>query len=85
QGALTQALRLERQGYPAWEWGDQALLRAYRWLHEQADYPVEGDDSWQPYLVNRAYMTDFPAPLPSRPGKGMGFTDWTHGPGDPAQ
>ncbi|MEM9760161.1 MAG: alginate lyase family protein [Pseudomonadota bacterium] len=83
QGALTQAQLLERQGYQAWQWGDQALLRAYRWLHEQADYPVEGDDGWQPYLVNRAYGTEFPAPVPAQPGKGMGFTDWTHGSGNP--
>jgi hypothetical protein len=79
QGALSQALILERAGYAAWSWEDQALLRAVRWLHAQADFPAEGDDTWLPHLVNYAYGTDFPAPVPSRSGKNMGFTDWTHG------
>ena len=41
-----------------------ALLRAFRWLHEQADYPAEGDDTWMPHVINRVYRTDFPAPVP---------------------
>jgi hypothetical protein len=79
QGAVTQAMLLERQGYDVWSWADQGLLRAFRWLHEEADYPAEGDDTWMPHVINAAYGTDFPAAVPSRPGKGMGFTDWTHG------
>ncbi len=78
QGAITQALLLERQGYDPWSWGDRALLRAFRWLHEEADYPAEGDDTWIPHVINHVYGTDFPAPSPSQPGKGMGFSDWTH-------
>jgi hypothetical protein len=80
QGAVAQAVMLERLGIPAWSWGDQALLRAFEWLHEQADFPAEGDDSWIPYVVNRVYGTRFPAPLPSRPGKAIGYADWTHSP-----
>lgn len=80
QGAAVQAALLARAGHPAWQWGDRALLRAFRWLHEQADYPAEGDDTWLPHLVNHAYGSDFPAPIPSSPGKAMGFTDWTHPP-----
>ncbi|HPG25270.1 MAG TPA: alginate lyase family protein [Myxococcota bacterium] len=79
QGAVTQAVLLERLGYDPWKWGDSALRRAFEWLHEEARYPAEGDDTWLPHLVNRAYGTRFPAPVPSRPGKGMGFSDWTHG------
>ncbi|HKK51722.1 MAG TPA: alginate lyase family protein, partial [Myxococcota bacterium] len=79
QGAVAQAVLLERLGHPAWEWGDRALLRAFRWLHDEADFPAEGDDTWLPHLVNDAYGTTFPAPVPSRPGKAMGFSDWTHG------
>lgn len=79
QGALVQAALLERAGHDPWEWGDRALLRAVRWLHDEAHFPAEGDDTWQPHLVNAAYGTDFPAPVPSRPGKNVGFTDWTHG------
>ena len=78
QGAVAQAVMLDRLGLPAWEWGDRALLRAFQWLHEQADYPAEGDDTWMPHVINRVYGTDFPAPVPARPGKAMGFTDWTH-------
>lgn len=80
QGAVAQAVLLERLGYDAWSWGDRAVLRAFRWLHEHADYPAQGDDTWQPHVVNRAYQMDFPAPVPSRPGKAVGYADWTHAP-----
>lgn len=78
QGALSQAVILFRAGYDVWNWEDQALLRAFKWLHDQADYPAQGDDTWQPYLVNYFYNTNFPAPVPSSPGKNMGWTDWSH-------
>jgi hypothetical protein len=80
QGALAQAVLLHRAGYTdVWDWGDRALLRAFRWLHEEADFPAEGDDTWQPHLINFYYGTSFPAPLPTRPGKNVGWTGWTHG------
>ena len=79
QGAIVQAELLTRVGYPAWQWQDKALLRAINWLHEEANYPAGGDDSWQPWLFNYAYGSNFPAPSSSSPGKGMGWTDWTHG------
>ena len=79
QGALAQAVILHRAGYDVWSWQDQALLRAVRWLHEQADYPAEGDDTWQPHIINHFYGTSFPAPVPARPGKNVGWTDWTLG------
>jgi len=79
QGALAQAVILHRQGYDVFQWEDRALLRAVRWLHQQADYPAEGDDAWQPHLINHFYGTDFPAPVPADPGKNAGWTDWTHG------
>ncbi len=79
QGALVQAVILQRQGYPAFEWGDRALLRAFRWLHDVAGYAADGDDTWQSHLINRAYGTSLPAPTPARPGKNVGWTDWTHG------
>ena len=59
---------------------DRALLRAFRWLHDQADYPADGDDTWQPHVINHYYGTDFPAQVPASPGKGVGWTDWTLGP-----
>jgi len=78
QGAVAQAIMLERQGFEPWLWGDRALLRAFKWLHEQADFPAKGDDTWMPHVVNRVYGTAFPAPLPSTPGKAVGFTEWTY-------
>jgi hypothetical protein len=79
QGAYTQALLLERAGYPeVWEWGDRALLRAVRWLYGEASFAARGDDEWLIHLVNRAYAAGLPAALPAEPGKVMGFTDWTH-------
>jgi len=78
QGAIAQAVMLERQGYESWSWGNRALLRALEWLHREAHYPAEGDDTWIPPIVNRAYGTQFPAPIPSQPGKAIGFSGWTH-------
>jgi len=78
QGALATAVILHRFGYDVWNWEDQALLRAFRWLHEVADFPAVGDDTWQPHLINHYYGTSFPAPIPTQPGKNVGWTDWTH-------
>jgi hypothetical protein len=78
QGAVVQAELLARQGYDAWSWGDRALLRAVQWLHDQADFPATGDDSWTPWLVNFAYGSSFPTSSPAQAGKNMGYTDWTH-------
>jgi hypothetical protein len=80
QGVIAQAVILRRAGYPVLDWENRALLRAYRWLHEQANFPAEGDDAWQPYLINALYQTTFPTVAPSRPGKNMGYTDWSHAP-----
>lgn len=81
QGVLTQAVILSRAGYDVWNWEDRAILRAFNWLNLAAGYPADGDDEWLPHLVNHAYGTDFTAPVPAKPGKIMGFSDWTHGPG----
>lgn len=78
QGALAQAEILGRAGYDVWNWSDKALLRAVKWLHEQADYPAASDDTWEPHLENFRYGSSFPAPIPSSPGKNVGWTDWTH-------
>jgi hypothetical protein len=78
EGSLGQAVLLSRQGYDVWNWSDRALLRAFVWLHEQANYPAEGNDCWQPVIINRVYGTGFPAPASSDPGKNIGWADWTH-------
>jgi hypothetical protein len=78
QGALVQAVILNRAGYDTWSWEDQALHRAVKWLHQECNYPAAGDDTWQPHLINYFYGTKFKAPTPSQCGKNMGWTDWTH-------
>jgi PKD repeat protein len=78
QGAIAQAVILHRAGYDAWEWEDQALLRAIQWLHEECNFPATGDDTWQPHIVNFFYGSSFPAPTPTSPGKNLGWADFTH-------
>jgi hypothetical protein len=78
QGALALAVILHRAGYDVWNWQDQAILRAVKWLYDEADYPAEEDDTWQPYVINYYYGTNFPIVIPARAGKNVGFTDWTH-------
>jgi hypothetical protein len=78
QGALAQAVILHQQGYDVWNWEDKALLRAFKWLYQEAQFPAEGDDAWQPYVINRVYGTDFPTLMPADPGKNVGWTAWTH-------
>ncbi|HEX4929340.1 MAG TPA: alginate lyase family protein [Gaiellaceae bacterium] len=82
QGLLVQAEILARQGYEVWDWSDRALLRAVEFVYgldeRYGGWAPEGDDGWQVWLANRAYGTDFETEQPTRPGKNMGFTDWTH-------
>lgn len=78
QGALATAVILHRAGYDVWEWQDRALLRSFVWLRDQADYLPEGDDVWEAPLVDFYYGTHFWDGSLSRPGKNMGWTEWTH-------
>jgi len=77
QGALLQAMVLSRAGYDVWEWGDRALLRAFQWLEREAQFPAEGDDTWQPHVIDHVYGTSLRLETPARPGKSVGWTDWT--------
>ena len=79
QGALMQAIILYRAGYDVWNWQDQALRRAMKWLYDEANYPAAGDDKWLPHIVNYFYKTNFPAPFPAGAGKNAGWTDWLYG------
>jgi hypothetical protein len=80
QGATVQAEMLTRAGYPAFEWEDQAILRAVRWLEDQAHYAAVGDDTWIPYVMNAAYGSDLCTAPPGDldVGKAMAYTAWTH-------
>ena len=77
QGAITQAEILHRAGYDAWQWEDQALLRAVEFLYGLG-WRASGDDQWQPFLVDARYGTSHAANPQAGPGKIMGWTAWTH-------
>lgn len=77
QGAIVQAHILYRAGYPTWDWEDQALLRAVQFLYD-VNWPADGDDEWQLWLINYVYGTSYPTTTPAGVGKNMGWTDWTH-------
>jgi hypothetical protein len=77
QGAVVQAEILYRAGYDAWEWEDRALLRAVQCLY-RLGWEADGDDRWIVWLINHRYGTNYHTKTPTRPGKTMGWTDWTH-------
>jgi hypothetical protein len=76
QGVVTELVVLDRLGLDMWTLRSSAPLRAVRWLHIEANCPAEGDDTWIPHVINKRYDRNFPAPIPSRHGKGPGFADW---------
>ena len=81
QGALCAAIILERQGIPASQWCDRAILRAGRWFTQVALCPLVGDDRFETHLFNYLYPEmSLPITAGVQPGKLIGFTDWTHGP-----
>jgi hypothetical protein len=77
QGIVMQAELLHRHGYPAFEWEDQAVLRAFKRIYQEA--PPTGDDAWEVYIINKRYGTTYSTTSPVQPGKSMGFTDWLYG------
>lgn len=77
--AFLQATLLQRAGYQdAFSWSDGALRRAVRWLYTVDSFPPSGDDTWQPWLINRVLGTTYPAG-PASKGKAMAWTDWMFG------
>lgn len=79
QGALMEAIILYRAGYDVWNWENQALRRAMKWLYEVDNYIPDGDDEWLPHIINHFYKTNFLSPFPAKPGKNAGWTDWLYG------
>jgi len=79
QGVLLQTLILERAGYPVWREQTFAIARAAVWLEYLAGYPADGDDAWQSWILNAFVGSPiFTAVEGTRPGKNLGYTDWTH-------
>ena len=81
QGVLAQAVLLYQAGHTdVWNWSDQAILRAFKWLNEVAKWRPSGDDVWQPFVVDYFYKTNFSAGITdNNPGKNMGFSGWLFG------
>jgi Alginate lyase len=79
-GAVVTAEILSRSGFDAWNWGDQALRRAVKFLMDLGWGPANDDEFVVP-LVNARYGTKYPVAAPVGLGKNIGFTDWTFGSG----
>lgn len=88
-GAVVQAGILQRFGFDAWQWGNQALRRAVEWMFYEGDGKPKWDtcdDQNKRYvldLVDHAYGSNFLSrmncsPEPSREGRNIGWTSWTH-------
>jgi len=84
-GIVAAAEILHRQGYASYAEQDKAVLRAYQFLDRLTlidpywdDEFMSGNDSWQRWIVNKRYGTNFPVVSPTRPGMNTGWTDWTH-------
>jgi hypothetical protein len=79
QGAAAHAEILHRAGYPAWEWGDEAIRRAVVWLYDEVGWDaIDFGDEWTVHLVNARTGTNYALQPDAQPGKNMGFTQWTH-------
>jgi len=82
QGVMVQAEVLDRQGYGAWAWEEDAPKRAVQYLRDLdldcGGWYGDNDDESTPWLVNFAYGTSFPTESPTGPGKIIGWADWTH-------
>lgn len=85
--ALVCAEILSRRGYAdVYRWESDALRRAAQWLLDRhsADPTMgwwfSGNDTFVPWILNRAYGTNFPTAQNTNVGRNMDFTDWTHAP-----
>ncbi len=77
QGTLVAGIVLHRSGWLPFDTGSNAIVRAAKWLTVVNGNPASGDDTWQPWLLNKFGGAGLSASSAS-PGKNMGFTDWTH-------
>lgn len=77
QGTVVAGVVLHRAGRLPFQTGNNAIVRAARWLTVVNANPASGDDTWQPWLLNKFGGAGLPTGA-ARSGKNMGFTDWTH-------
>ncbi len=84
-GAVVCAEILSHRGYAdVYRWEEGALKRAAQWLLDREaqdpsnDWWFSGNDTFVPWILNKAYGTSFPATHDHTVGRNMDFTDWTH-------
>lgn len=77
QGFITCTVLLQRAGSVSYSDGDSALQRSLDVLVNTA-HPAEGDDRWIIPLANNVLGTSYSV-TGIQDGKGMGWTDYTHG------
>ena len=79
QGIVGQMHILSRHGYDAWNWGDQAALRAVSWQFDpgRGDAPASGDDLFILPMIDCAHGTNFWNGQTVDYGKQVGWTAWT--------
>lgn len=73
-GAVAMAWILQRAGYEPFEWSDDALLRAMRFL-ESIGWKCSGDDAGMVATINHVYGTSY-AVEGATPGKNYGWQQW---------
>jgi len=78
--ALAQTEMLQRAGFDARNWQDQAMLRAPKYLIETIKWSTSGATTWAPWLINKMYNTTYPTKSTSVSNRLVSFTDWTHSP-----
>lgn len=77
QGTVVTGVVLDRAGKLPFTSGNNAIVRAAKWLTNVNGNAASGDDTWQPYVLNKFGGAGL-ATSSASPGKNMGFTDWTH-------
>lgn len=79
QGVVGQMHILSRHGYDAWNWGNQAALRAVAWQFDPArgDAPASGDDLFILPMMDCVYGSEFWNGETVDNGKQVGWTAWT--------
>lgn len=75
-GAIAQAEILNRAGYDTYNWVNKAPLRSLQFI-QRINWQCVSDDAWLVSVINRRYGTNYPVSGVS-PGKGFGWTQWTH-------
>jgi hypothetical protein len=80
QGAVVAGVVLHRAGAVPFNAGDDALVRAAKWLTNVNGNPAAGDDLFLPWLLNYYGNAGLKVTSPAKYGKNAGWTDATHVP-----